>query len=467
MTFEFSLPDVGEGVSEGELVSWLVEVGDTVSEDLPVAEVETDKALVEIPAPVNGTVKEQLYDAGDIIPVGEVFIIFDVEGDDAPEEELAEESPTASAEAEDGEAPSEHVFAPPSVRQLARELDVDLEMVEGTGPSGRITESDVQAAADGATQVTEQPEVTSQPTAQAGVTSADRDRTLAVPATRRIAKEAGVDINDVPASDEHEGEELVTAEDVRAYDEGEPATDATTPTVSPPQEAVENIPYRGVRRTIGEQMEQSVYTAPHVTHHELIRVDNLVETREELKEVAEERDVKLTYLPFVIKALIAALRKHPKLNAELDEEAEEIVVKQYYNVGIATATDAGLMVPVIKRADEKGLLELASESRSLSQQARERTISPEDFQDGTITITNFGAIGGDYATPIINYPEVTVVGLGELKQRPVVEDGEVTAAWTLPLSITIDHRVIDGAEVAQFAETLGEYLSNPHRLLLE
>lgn len=463
MTFEFSLPDVGEGVSEGELVSWLVEEGDTVSEDQPVAEVETDKALVEIPSPVNGTVRERRFDAGDIIPVGDIFITFDVEGEEV---EVTEEEPAEAPEPSDSQEESDQVFAPPSVRQLARELDVDITAIEGSGPGGRITDSDVKAAADGeATTFTDdEPAPTQEPTTKSS--TADRNRTLAVPATRRIAREAGVDINEVPASEEHDGEALVTADDVEAYAEGEPATGTTQPTVSPPAETVENIPYRGVRRTIGEQMERSVYSAPHVTHHEMVRVDALVETREELKEVAEERGVKLTYLPFVIKALIAALREHPTLNAELDEEAEEIKVKQYYNIGVATATDAGLMVPVLKNADQKGLLDLASESRELSQRARDRTISPEEFQDGTITITNFGAIGGDYATPILNYPEVAIVGLGELKQRPVVEDGEVVAAWTLPLSITIDHRVIDGAEVAAFADTLGQYLSDPRRLLL-
>ena len=458
MVFEFTLPDVGEGVSEGELVSWLVDVGDPVSEDQPVAEVETDKALVEIPSPVDGTVSEQRFEAGDIIPVGDVFITFAVDGESV--EEAAAEPAPADAEPDE----PTRVFAPPSVRKLARELGIALETIEGSGPGGRITDGDVRAAAEGpatdeaTTPVVESADTPSEP--------AGRERTLAVPATRRLAREAGVAIDDVPASEEHDGEALVTASDVRAFADGETVAATTQPAVSPPEQTVEHVPYRGVRRTIGEQMERSMFTAPHVTHHELIRVDDLVETREDLKPVAEERGIKLTYLPFVIKALIAALREHPVLNAELDEEAEQITIKQYYNVGIATATEAGLMVPVLKGADQKGMLELAEESRALAQRARDRTISPEEFQDGTITITNFGAIGGDYATPIINYPEVAIVGLGELKQRPVVDEGEVTAAWTLPLSITIDHRVIDGAEVASFATTFGSYLGDPRRLLL-
>lgn len=467
MTFEFTLPDVGEGVSEGELVSWLVEEGDTVTEDQPVAEVETDKALVEIPSPVDGTVRERRFEPGDIIPVGDVFVTFNVEGEPVEPADESDESDGDAPAAESAPTETGRVFAPPSVRRLARELGVDIATVSGSGPSGRITEGDVRAAASDpdespAEQVTHAGDDTGGATA---AEPAGRDRTLAVPATRGVARDAGVDINDVPASDEVEGEAFVTADDVKAFAEGGVAATAE-PAGPTPEGAVEHIPYRGVRRTIGEQMERSMFTAPHVTHHELIRVDELVETREALKPVAEEQGVKLTYLPFVIKALIAALREHPVLNAELDEEAERIELKQYYNVGIATATEAGLMVPVLKDADKKGMLELASESRALAQRARDRTISPDEFQDGTITITNFGAIGGDFATPILNYPEVAIVGLGELKQRPVVEDGDVVAAWTLPLSITIDHRVIDGAEVAEFAGTLGGYLSDPRRLLL-
>ncbi|MFW6448084.1 MAG: dihydrolipoamide acetyltransferase family protein [Halobacteriota archaeon] len=470
MVHEFRLPDVGEGVSEGELVSWQVEPGDAVTEDQPVAEVETDKALVDIPAPVNGTVRELLYEPGDVMPVGEVFITFDVEGEvpTEPEPEPTDGEREESVAGTEAEAPAEtgpgRAFAPPSVRQLARELGVDIEAVEGTGPGGRVTEGDVEAAAEGDAEPAEgtpSPE----PAGDTATESTDRERTLAVPSTRRVAREAGIDINEVPASEILEGEAFVTAEDVEAYAAGESTGAEAAPTVGARPE--ETIPYRSVRRKIGEQMERSKYTAPHVTHHELVVVDDLVETREALKPEAEERGIGLTYLPFVMKALVAALREHPKLNAELDEEAEEIRLKRYYNVGIAVATDAGLMVPVVEDVDRKGLLQLASESHELAQKARDREVAPDELRGSTITITNFGAIGGDFATPIINYPEVAVVGLGELKQRPVVVNGEVVAAWTLPLSISIDHRVVDGAEVAAFASTLGEYLADPRRLLLE
>jgi pyruvate dehydrogenase E2 component (dihydrolipoamide acetyltransferase) len=534
MVREFKLPDVGEGVAEGEIVQWLVAEGDTVSEDQPVAEVETDKAIVEVPAPVNGTVREILADEGEVVPVGNVIITFDVEGEPVEEQTEAEAERAAEAEtdsqaeqasepegveAEAGEAggtqtadmgeaeetatartdetPEGRVFAPPSARRLARELGVDIAAVEGSGPGGRITEGDVRAAAeggDGSEPATEpetptepaaeasadasaaEPAAPAEPTGSAGaatgrVESADRDRTLAAPATRRLAREQGVDLNAVPATEERDGEAFVTPEAVMEYAEAQQAAQAAdaeaATAAAEPTEREERIPYRGVRRKIGEQMERSKFTAPHVTHHETFDVSKLVETRGELKSLADERGVKLTYMPFVMRALVAALKEFPMLNATLDEEAEEIIQKRYYNVGIAVATDAGLMVPVLEDADGKDMLQLASETNELAQKARERSISVEELQGSTITITNFGAIGGEYATPIINYPEVAILGLGAIEKRPVVVDDEVEARHTLPVSIAIDHRVVDGAEVAAFASELKRYLENPNLLLLE
>jgi pyruvate dehydrogenase E2 component (dihydrolipoamide acetyltransferase) len=230
--------------------------------------------------------------------------------------------------------------------------------------------------------------------------------------------------------------------------------------------AVERVPYRGIRRTIGQAMERSKYTAPHVSHHDRAVVDDLVEVRERLKPRAAERGTRLTYMPFVVKAVVAALREHPILNSQLDEENEEILVKGYHNVGIAVATDAGLMVPVVKNAGEKDMLTVGEEVNELAAKARDRSIEREEMQGGTFSITNFGAIGGEYATPIINYPETAILGLGKLEQRPVVEDGEVVARHTLPLSLSIDHRVVDGADAARFANALIEYLENPDLLLL-
>ena len=509
MAYEFKLPDVGEGVAEGELVRWLVAEGDTVEEDQPLAEVETDKAMVEVPSPVDGTVSELRAEEGEMVPVGNVFVVLQPEGEADEQTETEREEPATAGEGADtgteqaveadatdeseASVPDGRVFAAPSARRLARELGVDVAAVEGSGPSGRVTEQDVRAFADSEDDVEPAGETGSGPdiAAEAGkpdvdpgapdvepagetgggaiIASADRDRTLAAPATRRVAEELGVDIDAVPTDESRDGEAFVTEAAVQQYAQAQQeAQQASAAAVTQETgDRVERVPYRGIRKTIGEAMSRSMFTAPHVTHHETAVVDGLVESRAELKPVAEDRGIRLTYMPFVMKALVAALKQHPKLNAELDEEAGEIVRKHYYNVGVAVATEAGLMVPVVENADGKSMLQLGSDVDELAQKARDRTISREEMQGSTITITNFGAIGGEYATPVINYPEVAIVGLGELKQRPVVEDGEVVARWTMPLSISIDHRVVDGADVAQFADTLISYLENPNMLLLE
>jgi pyruvate dehydrogenase E2 component (dihydrolipoamide acetyltransferase) len=503
MAFEYELPDVGEGVAEGEIVAWHVAVGDQVDEDEVLAEVETDKAVVDLPSPVTGTIRELHAEEGDVVAVGSVVVTIDTDGDggDEPDvaetaEESAESEPTEAADGEQA-VPDGRVFAPPNVRRLARELGVDIAAVEGSGPSGRITESDVRAAAEADEEPTERKSATkrrdddeqksavskrsdsesaaSQQTT-ASSEAADRDRTLAVPATRKVAREHDVDIDNVPTDKERDGEAFVEPEDIERYVEAEAsaaaesaeqAADTAAHAASQPAEPVSTEPYRGIRRTIGEQMQNSAQTIPHATHHDKAVVDELVQSRAELKSRAEERGISLTYMPFVLKALVAGLKEYPVLNTELDEEGEEIRYKEYYNIGIAVATDAGLMVPVVDHVDQKGILDLASEVNELAEKARNREISPSEMQGGTFTVTNFGAIGGEYATPIINQPETGILGLGAIEQRPVATDGEVVARETLPLSLSIDHRVIDGAEAAQFTNTVIEYLENPTLLLLE
>jgi len=526
MPQEFKLPDVGEGVAEGELVEWLVEPGDTVTEDQPVAKVETDKALVDVPSPYDGTIKELRAEEGEMVPVGDVIMVYNVEGEDdlsdtsttetaetgAETESQAEQTSEPAGASEGGDAeetstPEGRVFAAPSARRLAREMGVDVGAVEGTGPSGRVTERDVRAHAEsGESEDPAEPEpaaaeaetaaesdadtgkrsATKRASGGAGGTtqqieSADRERTLAAPATRRIAEEEGVDIDAVPTDETRDGEAFVTPEAIREYAEAQRAAqeadadamaagEAPGPTTREPAETTTE-PYRGVRKTIGEAMANSKYTAPHVTHHDEVDVTELVETRDRLKGEAEERGIHLTYMPFVMKACVAALKDHPIVNASLDEESEEIVKHGYYNVGVATATDAGLMVPVVEAADRKGLLQLSSEMNELVQKARERTISPEEMRGGTFTITNIGGIGGEYATPIINHPESAILALGQIKKKPrVVErDGEdvIEPRHVLTLSLSFDHRIIDGADGARFTNTVKRYLRNPELLLLE
>ncbi|TKX79688.1 dihydrolipoamide acetyltransferase family protein [Halorubrum sp. SD626R] len=546
---EFKLPDVGEGVAEGELVSWLVAPGDRVEEDQPVAEVETDKALVEVPSSYDGTVEELFVEEGEMVPVGDVIISFRVDEGDGTSDEAAADPESAAEESGDAEpaatddaepdpaaadtADAEpetatgRTFAPPSARRLARELGVDLAAVDGSGPGGRVSEADVRAHAAGDaggagdSGSDEAPAPTPTEVGSGGRKSAvkkrgedgsaessagpapgapepaGRDATLATPATRKLARDLDVDVDDVPTDETRDGEAFVTGEHVQAYADalGSAAAAESAPEPEPveadsadgaddgpaaageaagataPDAGDETVPYRGVRRTIGEQMERSKFTAPHVTHHDTAEVDALVEARAELKPTAEAEGVTLTYMPFVMKAIVAGLKQHPYLNSELREDDEEIVLKKEYNLGIAVATDAGLMVPVVDDVDEKGLFELAAEVRDLATRARERKLKPAEMNGGTFTVTNFGAIGGEFATPIINYPETAILGLGAIEDRPVVRErdgeSEVVPAPTLPLSLSIDHRVVDGAVAARFANTVMEHLENPLLLLNE
>ncbi|WP_396611211.1 dihydrolipoamide acetyltransferase family protein [Haloferax sp. S1W] len=494
---EFKLPDVGEGVAEGELVTWHVSPGDEVTEDQVLAEVETDKALVDVPSPFNGTVKELLAEEGEMVPVGNVIITIQV-GDDGEVEETAETEAEAdtdeSAEAESEGDAGGRVFAPPSVRRLARELGVDLSTVDGSGPSGRVTETDVRAAAEsGAEASTEAAETADsagsidngqasvQTTDSAAVTteSADREKTLAAPATRALAQEEGIDINAVPASETRDGQAFVSPEAVQEYAQAQQQAQAAdaqavsaepeagTATAETGPVAGERVPFKGVRKAIADQMQRSKYTAPHVTHHDEVDVTELVELREQLKPVAADRDTKLTYMPFVMKAVIAALKDFPYMNSQLDEENEEIVLRDEYNIGVAAATDAGLMVPVVHEADRKGMLDIADEMNELVEKARNRKISPSEMRGGTFTITNIGGIGGEYATPIINYPEVAILALGAIKDKPRVIDGEIVPRKVLTLSLSFDHRIVDGAQGARFTNRVKELLEDPKLLVLE
>ncbi|MFB6305010.1 MAG: 2-oxo acid dehydrogenase subunit E2, partial [Haloferacaceae archaeon] len=403
--------------------------------------------------------------------------------------------------------------------RLARELGVDLDAVAGSGPGGRVTEGDVRTAAEAGGAAPEPRSVSpgqgrsvvrrreggeereerekgtevegeETETAAGTVERADRDRTLAAPATRRIAEEEGVDIDEVPTDETRDGEPFVTPEQVRAFAEARAATEpgaaeAAAGTTEATEEGVEpravesggeppmaeadlpsgeRVPYRGVRRSIGEHMERSKFTAPHATHYDVADATDLVALREDLNEAA---DVRLTYVPFVLKAVVSGLREYPYVNAQLDEERDEIVLRDEYNVGVATATDAGLMVPVVDDVDAKGLADLARETRDLAERARDRSIAPEEMRGGTFTVTNVGAIGGEYATPIVNHPEVAILALGAIRDRPRVVDGEVVARKTLPLSLSVDHRVVDGADAARFTNHVIDLLEHPTRLLLE
>jgi len=410
MAKQFKFPDVGEGITEGEIVRWLVKEGDDVREDQTIAEIETDKAVVEMPSPYSGTVLKLHFREKDIVKVGDALMTIGVRG------ESAEAVPAASA-GKSGEAPVlapsvvgmiteskeeiREILAVPKVRRLALEIGVDLKTVKGSGPQGRITEEDVKAA-------------------------------KALQAAPREEKKQAIKIK----------------EKFDFYGE------------------LERIPLRGVRRATAKRMADSARTAAHVTHMDEADVTALSGLRESLKVEAESKGVKLTFLPFLVKAVVAALKLHPMFNATFNEEDDEIVVKKYYNIGIAVDVPDGLIVPVVKGAYEKTVFEVAADIQILAEAARKRTLDLADLKGGTFSITNVGMIGGEAATPIINYPEVAILATLRIKDRARIEDGAVKVKKTLPLCLSFDHRVVDGAEAARFMNDLIRFIEDPAALNL-
>jgi pyruvate dehydrogenase E2 component (dihydrolipoamide acetyltransferase) len=415
MVIEFKLPDLGEGLTEAEVRKWMVDEGDEIEKDQVVVEVETDKAVTEMPSPAAGTIEKIHHKEGDIVKVGETLItISDVEDEEKISER--EESVTVVGELPEYEEPEEEeikaeesledeeekeveekkkVLATPAVRRMAKERDIDLQKVEGTGPEGRITEEDLEKEKE---EKPEEPKKT-------------------------------------PKFDHY------------GY--------------------VDREPLRGVRRTVAKNMMESLANVAQVTAMEIIDVTELYEMRNKWKEILQEKqDLNITYLPFIIKAVVQALKDNPILNSSLDMENEEIVIKKYYNIGFAVSTEDGLMVPVLKGADQKKLTEIAEELVELSELAISRKIDLADLKGGTFTITNYGVFGGTYGTPIINYPEVAILGTGRIVDTPLVIDGEIKARKAMHLSLTFDHQVLDGADAARFMNDLKKYLENPNLLLI-
>ncbi|MBI5571581.1 MAG: 2-oxo acid dehydrogenase subunit E2 [Desulfomonile tiedjei] len=428
----FRLPDVGEGIAQAEIVEYLVNVGDSVKADQNVVRIETDKAVVELPSPFAGTVAEIPHEPGDTVNVGDALLVIETEAKAAeekteqrekpatekpekPEKRPAErpravektEKPTAEAPPAET-APAERVMATPHTRRLARELGVDINIVKGSGPHGRITDEDVRQAVS---RVPSAPPKA--PTAAA----------VQAPAT------AGFDF------------------------------EKYGPT--------RRVPLKGVRKRIAEVMARSVSTIPHVAHFDEADVTELLQVVARERSLAESRGIKLTILSFLAKAAAAGLKKHPMVNSSLDEETGELVFKDYINIGIATDTEAGLMVPVVRDVDRKSILEIAADLQELSKKARDRTIDLEDLRGGTFTITNVGAIGGTWATPIILHPQVAILASMRATKRPVVRDDHVVVRTMMPLTLSFDHRVLDGADSGRFINHVKELLEDPLRMLVD
>lgn len=416
--FEFKFPDVGEGIHEGVIVKWRVKEGDSVKEDETVCDMETAKAIVELPSPRSGVILKINGTEGDTVKVGDTLVVIGEKGESIEEHGkgvgVVGELPEAPAET--GEASKADMILPmasgsktimenninvlPYVRKIADELGVDISKLKGTGPGGRITETDVRKMAS--------PKL-------------EKKESAGIKKTRKY--------------------------DTWGY--------------------VDHVPFKGMRKTIAEHMVMSKFTAPHVTHFDQCDVTSLVKHREKEKKALEKQGIKLTYLPFIIKATIKGLQEFPMLNAELDEAGSEIILKKYFNIGVAVDTEDGLMVPVIKGADQKSIVELAKEIQMLAEKCRKRTVDLADLQGGTFSITSVGSLGGTMFTPIIHVQQSAILAVAAIREMPWAVKGKMAIRQILNIGVTFDHRMVDGAMAARFLNTVMQHLSDPDLLLME
>lgn len=447
MARDFKLPDLGEGIHEAQVIKVLVKAGDMVKEDQPLMEVETDKAAVEIPSPFAGRLISVNVKESQTIHVGDVIVSFDEAG--------AAATPAAKSTAVDASTPTQRAAAPavstvspsapttadgaasrtraaaaPAVRKLAREMGIDLDAVTGSGPGGRVTREDVEAYAA-------------------------RGSQAAVPASPASPSASGPAVRTAPPVPVAPGAGVVAPMPL-SPPPGSPGRDNWGP--------VRISPLSQIRKTIARQMAKSAFTIPHVTHGDEADITALEGIR---KRLSEASGVKLTLMPFMVKALCIALRKFPILNSSFDDEGGAIVYKEYINMGIAVDTDRGLVVPNIRNADGMGLLGIAEALNNLANKARANQFTIDELRGGTFTITNVGPLGGTFATPIINHPEVAILGLGRSRRVPVFgENDTVKAATILPLFLSFDHRAIDGVTAARFTREVVAMLEKPGLMLL-
>ena len=431
--YQFKLPDIGEGIAEGEIQKWAVAEGDSIAEDDTLLEVQNDKSVEEIPSPVSGKIVKILVGEGEVATVGQVLVEIDAPGHNtatasAPVAETpapkATETPVATNNSSDASVvaisdPNRKVLAMPSVRQFARENNVDISQVPATGKHGRTTKADIQNfMQNGAAPV-------------ASTTTTD---TKSAPATTATPEPAVA---------------------VKPYESATPELE-TREKMSP------------TRKAIAKAMVTSKHTAPHVTLFDEVEVSKLMTHRKKFKDVAAKKDIKLTFLPYIVKALVTVLRDFPTLNASIDDTTSEIVYKHYINVGIATDTDHGLYVPNIKDADSKSIFAIAKEIGENTQKALDNKLKPAEMSGGSMTISNIGSIGGGWFTPVVNYPEVAILGVGRIGTEPIVnEDGELAVGKVLKLSLSFDHRLIDGGTAQRAMNELKELLADPELLLME
>lgn len=429
MRYIFNFPDIGEGLEEGTILEWYVKKGQEVKTGDNLVQMETDKVVADIPSPRDGTIVALFGEVGEIAIVGEPLVEIEIEGihgEDAqkeakkeftpePEEEDFEEEEAAAVvgtmemagkgaimaasdegsekEPEKEAKPERKALATPVARAMAKEMDIDINEVRGTGPSGRVTKSDVE--------------------------------------NYKPAKKGRVKKHEV-STDEFTYE-----------------------------------PLSQIRKAISRNMLNSKHSAAHMTVFEEVEISELINVRKKYRDIFAEKDVRLTYIPFIVKAAVHALKHHRQINSEMDLENDRMIYKNRYNISIAVDTPDGLVVPVIKDADQLSIMEIAQQIAEIAEKANERKLTMDDMKDGTFTITSYGSIGGIFATPVINYPQAGILGIGRIMKKPIVKNDEVVPGNVLPLSLSVDHRIVDGGEASRFINKVMEYLADPIALLME
>ncbi len=436
MRHVFKFPDIGEGLEEGTIVEWYVKKGQEVESGQSLVQVETDKVTTDIPSPKTGTIAALYGKEGETINVGDPLAEIEIEGVEG-EEAVEEEKKQPAGPSEEG-----------------------VEEEEGAGVVGTI-----EVAGDGS----------HLPSSQEGVQAKEEEeekpqkKALATPVARALAKDLGVDIDKIkgtgPAG-------RVMKEDIHNYvDQQSKAKPKASKTSEGEQEQEQEVVYEDMsptRKTIAKNMSRSKQTAAHMSVMDEVEISDLVRVRSKYKEKYKDQGIKLNYLPFILKATALALKKHRQLNAEMDMDNGKMIYKKYYNIGIAVDTEKGLVVPVIKNVDKLSIYELAQKTNEIAQKARDGELTMEDMKDGTFTITSYGSIGGQFAVPVINYPQAGILGIGRILKKPVVnEEDEVVPGNILPLSMSVDHRIVDGGEVSRFLNTMMEYLGDPVNLIMD
>ncbi|MDE0089697.1 MAG: 2-oxo acid dehydrogenase subunit E2 [Candidatus Poribacteria bacterium] len=455
MAVELRMLQMDQTMTKGKIGKWLVKEGDTVTEGQPLLEIETDKVVHEQESPADGVIAQILPEEGSDVPVNALLAIIAapgeeverVEADTTPEPQEPDEpeptttKPTAPTKTQPQRTlpTAEHIKASPAAKQLAEKLTIDLTHVKASGPGGRILESDIHRYIE-----------------TRGPTPTESTRLKASPLARRLAKEFGLDITSIAGSGP---DGRIVRDDVM-----QASTETPAQIFRAEPAASEVVELSGIRKIIAERMTMSVQTNASVTLHTEVDATTLVELRGLFNEELEKREMSLTYTDLLIKIVAIALREHRLLNATLTDEGIHMLAD--INIGVAVALEEGLVVPVVRNADQSGLAAISEQVKTLAEKARNNQLTPSELQGGTFTLTNLGNFGVDAFTPIINPPECAILGIGRIVKKPVVHKDEIAIRSMLALSLTFDHRVVDGAPAAQFLQTVSQYIQNPYLMLV-